>query len=131
MKLEFLSDISEGGKYKQVISENLIRLYDFNEQETRELTRMIDQIVIKNNQPLDLSTIDFIKPVNCRLILRSAPVDDGIIKTNEVDVFGCNLTVPAYRQLIDRMKNVTGGYHWLCETSDDAIDFLYSPGGAW
>jgi hypothetical protein len=36
MKLEFLDDISKGGQFKDVISDKLIRLFDFNSEEARK-----------------------------------------------------------------------------------------------
>jgi hypothetical protein len=131
MKLEYLEDISDGGRYKQVASENLIRLYDFDESQTSELTRLISQHLLADKQDLDLVNARFLEPINCQLILRLSAVDKGILKTEKPGVFTCSLSEKSYTTLIEIMKSVSGGHNWLCETSDDNIDFLYSPGGTW
>lgn len=131
MKLEYLNDISDGGKYKNVVSENLITLYDFNQKETTELTDLIYRKVIVDKQGLDLSTLDFIQPVNCQLILQLSSTDKGILKTDKPNMFTCELTEQSYTSAIGFMKAVDSGYNWLCDTSIDDIDFLYSAGGTW
>ena len=131
MKLEYLDDISNGGKYKDVVSENLIRLYDFNQKETTELTELIYQKLIVHKQKLHLSSLDFVRPVNCQLIFQLSSVDKGILKTENPNVFTCDLTEQSFLTAIEFMKAVDSGYNWLCDTSEDDIDFLYSTGGTW
>lgn len=131
MKLEYLDDLSEGGKYKGVVSENLIRLYDFEQDETNLLVNLINQQLIINQQGLDLTTVAFIQPVNCSLILQLAPNDEGIVVTVEAGFFICKLTEQTYIKALADMKAVKDGYNWLCDTSRDNIDFLYSAGGTW
>lgn len=131
MKLEYLDDISDDVKYKDVVSENLIRLYDFNKKETTELADIIYKRLICDKETLDLSNLAFIVPLNCQLILQLATVDKGILKTDEPNIFICYLTEQAYLRAIEFMKGVDSGYNWLCDTSNDDIDFLYSAGGTW
>jgi hypothetical protein len=132
MKLEYLDDISDGGKYKDVVSENLIRLYDFNLKQTTELADLIYQKLIADREKLDLSSVDFINPVNCQLILQLSSVDKGIVKTGKPNTFICDLTEQSYITAIGYMKTAAdSGYNWLCDTSKDDIDFLYSAGGTW
>jgi hypothetical protein len=131
MKVEYLNDMTDGGKYKQVVSENLIRLYDFDTNQTTEFAKLVFQTLIVAKQKLDLSSVEFIEPVNCQLILQLSLVDKGILKTDKPNVFTCDLTEQSFTTAIEYMKATDSGYNWLCDTSDDNIDFLYSPGGTW
>jgi hypothetical protein len=132
MKLEYLDDISDGGKYKDVVSENLIRLYEFGQKETTRLVDLIYQRIILDKQSLDLTSIDFIQPLNCHVTLHLSSSDEGVIKTDKANVFICKLTEQTYSTVIECMKAVKkNGYNWLCETSNDDIDFLFSAGGTW
>lgn len=47
MKLEYLNDISDGGKYEDVVSENLIRLFDFDRAEVAKLIFLIETKIIE------------------------------------------------------------------------------------
>ncbi|MBC7417323.1 MAG: hypothetical protein H7325_04115 [Pedobacter sp.] len=131
MKVEFLKDMTNGGKYKQVTSENLIRLFDFDQTQTSDFTSEIYHSLIIDKQYLDLSNLAFIELVNCKLVLQLSSSDKGILKTDEPNRFTCELTEETYKAAIKIMKAVGSGYDWLCDTSDDNIDFLYSPGGTW
>ena len=131
MKLEYLDDISDGGKYKDVVSENLIRLYDFDQSQTRKLADLFLQNLITNNHTVDLSQVDFIEAINCQLTLRISPNDKGILRTEHQNIFTCELTKKTYQTAIEIMKGVNSGFNWLCDTSNDNIDFLYSTGGDW
>lgn len=132
MKLEYINNISNSGKYKDVVSENIIRLFDFNQMETDDLSRIMYQTLIIHKQELDLSTIAFIEHINCTLILRLSSDNKGITKTNESNIFICKLTEQSFAAAIEFMRAAsTGGYAWLCDTSNDDIDFLYSVGGTW
>ena len=131
MKLEYLDDISNGGKFKDVVSENLIRLYDFDQKETTLLIKLIYQRLILDNQSVDLAAADFIQPINCHLNLQLASIDEGVVKTDKDNFFICKLTAQTYVTATEYMKAIDSGYNWLCDTSDDNIDFLYSAGGTW
>lgn len=132
MKLEYLDNISDNGKYKDVVSENLIRLYDFGQKETTQLVTLIYQRLILDKQSLDLTTADFIQPINCHVTLQLSSTDEGVIKTDKENIFICKLTEQTYITAIEYMKAAAdSGYNWLCDTSSDDIDFLYSAGGTW
>ncbi len=131
MKVEYLDDISDGGRFKQVSSENLVRLFDFDQSQTTALIKEIWQSLIINKKDLDLSRIAFIEPINCKLILQLSSNDYGILRASESKTFICQLTEESYKRAIDIMKAVDNGFNWLCSTSVDNIDFLYSPGGTW
>ncbi|ULQ55838.1 hypothetical protein KJS94_14405 [Flavihumibacter rivuli] len=132
MKLEYLSDIGDDGKYKDVVSENLIRLYNFGQKETTMLVNLIYQRLILDKQNLDLTTADFIQSINCHVTLQLSSNDEGVIKTEKEDTFICKLTEQSYNTIIEYMKAAAdSGHNWLCDTSIDNIDFLYSAGGTW
>ena len=93
---------------------------------------MIYQRLIVDKQDLDLMTVDFIEPINCHLTLQVSSTDKGVMKINMPNYFACELTEQAYITVIEYMKAAAdSGYNWLCDTSADDIDFLYSPGGTW
>jgi hypothetical protein len=78
MKLEYLDDLTDGGKYPRVDPVSLIRLFDFDPAQARMFRDAIQQTMIDRQGELDLSSLDFIKPVNCQLILRISREDEGI-----------------------------------------------------
>lgn len=131
MRLEYLDDISDGGKYKDVLSENLVKLYDFEHTETIQLTELLYQQLIIARQSLKLATVNFIQSINCKLTLELSSEDKGILRTQNANEFVCKLTEPTWTKAIEYMKAVGNGYNWLCDTSKDDIDFLYSSGGTW
>lgn len=130
MKLEFLDDISEGGRYKGVVSERLIRLYDFDEVESGQLLQRLNRFNESNEKELDLSVLPFIKPLNCRLTLRLADNDSGVIQA-EPGIFSCELTREGFKTMALYVAGISDGYNWLCDTSKEDIDLLYSSGGTW
>jgi len=132
MKLEFLDDISDGGRFSHVVSERLIRIYDFDPSEARDLKGAIENSLLKAKGELNFASLDFIEPVNCNVILRLSDRDEGL-RTADNSRFDCNLTVEAYGDmiaLIEPFCNGAEGYQWLYEV-DCPIDFLLSPGGTW
>jgi hypothetical protein len=70
MKLEFLDDIGDGGRYPRVISERVLRLYDFDTREAAEFKRLIQEMISQEIKEINLKSLEFITPVNCNLILR-------------------------------------------------------------
>lgn len=124
MKLEYLEDVNEYG-------DDVIRLYDFDKTQAAKLSSVIQKTVIENEQSLDLSRLDFIECVNCRLILHIAEDDEGIL-THDQKVFFCDLTVNGYRNMIRLMepftKKDTRSFQMLYDL-DTEIDFLFSPYG--
>ncbi|QIL39071.1 hypothetical protein G7074_07105 [Pedobacter sp. HDW13] len=128
MKLDFIENLSDSGKFKQVVSENIVRLYDFDETQTAKLINLI-KVLVTNG--LDIEITKYVKSVNCKLILKLSSIDNGVLKTSEASTFICELTTASYLEAIDLMINVSTGYNWLCKTSKDNIDFLYSADGNW
>jgi hypothetical protein len=110
----------------------LIRLYNFKDEETKQLVNLVYQKLIVDKQSLDLTTVDFIQPINCQVTLTLSSSDEGVIRSGKANFFICKLTETAYLAAIEYMRATAGdGYTWLCDTSRDDIDFLYSAGGTW
>jgi len=89
MKLEYLEDLLAGGKYDSVVSENLIRLYDFSITQTDQLIALILKHLIDGDNNFELGAVEFIQPVNCLLTLQLANTDKGILKTEQYNNFIC------------------------------------------
>jgi hypothetical protein len=133
MKLEFLDDISEGGKYPQVVSEQLIRLYDFSPDEALLFKEIIQNDIAIGKGEIELSALDFVDGINCKLTLKISNADFGIT-TNDKYNFVCSLTIEGYERMLHLIEPFccrdSDGYQWLYD-HDCAIDFLFSPGGTW
>lgn len=133
MKLEFLDDLSAGGKFPQAVSNRLIRLYDFDLNQSAALIENISEKILKGNQTLDLSSLGFIEPINCKLVFSISEKDEGL-KTQDNIHFECALTIPLYREMIQLIEPFcegdTNGHQWLYDLNCP-IDLLFSPGGTW
>lgn len=133
MKIEFLDDISDGGRFPHADPNQLVRLYDFDSSQANKLRQAIQEKIIESNKEIDLTTLNFIQSVNCSLTLKISDTDKGIV-TSDNKNFVCNLTVEKYGEMIFLMepfcKKETTGYQWLYDI-DTPIDFLFSPGGSW
>jgi hypothetical protein len=126
MQLDYIHIINEFG-------DNMVRLYDFDRQQAVAFQQAVKQAVVVEGKQLDLSTIDFIEPRNCNLILRISEQDTGIIRTGK-QKFYCDLTIQGFEHMISLLepfcKRETKGYQWLYDI-DSQTDFLFSPGGTW
>jgi hypothetical protein len=133
MKLEFLEDISDGDKFPQVVSNQLVRLFDFDPIQSASLRDKIAEEILNGNRALNLSSLDFIEPINCNLTLIISKKDEGL-KTQDKINFECALTIPLYQQMIQLIGSFcdcdSNGYQWLYDL-DCEIDLLFSPGGTW
>lgn len=133
MKIEYLDDISDGGKYKQVVSDNLVRIYDFDMEQACLLRDVIYKTIIADKKNLDLTSLDFVQPVNCNLLFVLTTEDVGISITDK-QYFICGLTSKGYEDMIQLIapfcEEDLNGYEWLYEL-DTEIDLLFSPGGTW
>lgn len=133
MKLEFLDDISDSGRFPNVVSNRLVRLYDFDAIQATKLKDSIIENILKANKALDLSSIDFIEPINCNLTFIISDKDEGL-KSHDKMNFVCALTPLLYHEmtlLIEHFcKQEIDGYQWLYDI-DNPIDLLFSPGGNW
>jgi hypothetical protein len=136
MKLEYLHDLTAKGKFKDVVSENLIRLWDFGPKESKLFQNLINDFAKdEQKEQLILDEQEFIEAINCKLTLKKDNENNGIsrIGTNE---FICKLDTRGYEHIVSLIepfiKTDSGGYQWLDEKADVSdIDFLFSPGGTW
>jgi hypothetical protein len=133
MKLEFLNDISAGGEFNGVVTEQLIRLYDFDQNEACQFRDTIVRKVMLAAAPIPLASMDFIHSINCLLTLEVAPESIGIISDDNYQFF-CRLTREGYENMILLLEPFCAGnldgYQWLYDI-DTPIEFLFSPGGGW
>jgi len=133
MKIEFLDDISGGGRFPHADPNQLVRLYDFDKLQATLLRDTIQKHILESKKAIDLTTLNFIQSVNCNLTLQISDIDKGIT-TLVNNNFVCDLTINNYQEmilLIEPFCNIEiNGYQWLYDL-DTAIDFLFSPGGSW
>jgi hypothetical protein len=125
MKLEFVEDINEYG-------DHVIRLYDFDMMQAQQLRQSIQETIIENKKPLNLNSLEFIEPVNCKLTLHISEEDDGII-TVDNKLFFCDLTLSGYKnmlRLIEPYCNKNTRSSQMLYDIDTEIDFLFAPYGA-
>jgi hypothetical protein len=133
MKIEFLDDISDGGRFLHADPNQLVRLYSFDNLHARLLRHAIQNVIIESKKDIALTTLNFIQAINCNLTLQIADTDKGIT-TSDYKNFVCNLTIEKYKEMVFLMEpfcdKETDGYQWLYDL-DTPIDFLFSPGGSW
>ena len=125
MKLEFLENINE-------YNEHAIRLYGFDSSQAKEFSQTIDHLIAHNENPIDLSTLNFIESINCKLTLRVADGDEGISTIDNLNFF-CDLTINNYKNIVHLLepfcRKESNGYQWLYDI-DTPIDFLFSAGNS-
>ncbi|MDF2437395.1 MAG: hypothetical protein K0Q95_1771 [Bacteroidota bacterium] len=122
MKLDFLDEVNEYG-------DQLIRLYEFDKDEAQKFRDAVQGNLVDNSISLDLTTLDFIEPVNCKVILHLADEDEGIL-THDHKVFFCDLTKDGYRnmlRLIEPFCKKDTRRSQLLYDLDNPIDFLFAP----
>lgn len=133
MKLEFIDDISNDGKFKGVEVNQLIRLYDFDQIQAANFRIIIHKRLIEHNEQLNLIEIDFIEAINCNLTLQISETDIGI-RSNDNFSFICYLTKNGYKNMMNLIepfcKHDSDGFQWLYDI-DTPIEFLFSIGGQW
>lgn len=124
MKLEFLDNVNE-------YQDQVIRLFNFDKTEAVRFRDAIQKTIIDSNRPLDLNSLDFIEPVNCKLILHISDTDEGII-TIDNRTFFCDLTIEGYKHMIQLIApfclKETRSFTMLYDL-DTQVDFLFSPYG--
>ena len=132
MKIEFLDDVSNGGQFKDVVSDKLVRLFDFDSVEAGKFQETIKSLIEGKNR-IAVDRLSFIKRINCSLTLSVNDDDLGIIQTGREE-FECRLTKDSYREMISLIQpfvdHELNGYQWLYDNMAE-IDFLFSPGGTW
>ncbi len=132
MKVEFLGDISRGGHFNNVVSDQLIRFYDFDKTEAGQFQLAI-QSIIQNGDSIDIHELPFVIALDCSLKFTLANEDIGVTKIAE-KYFECLLTQKSYEDMIHLVQPFVdrelSGYQWLYD-GDTEIDLLFSPGGTW
>jgi hypothetical protein len=78
MKLEYIDDITDGGKYPDADPDKLIRLYSFDREEVEKLVNIIQYWIIKMKESVDVSALAFVQPLNCSLQFEISRTDIGI-----------------------------------------------------
>lgn len=125
MKLEFLDNINE-------YQDQVIRLFDFNKAEAILFRDEIRKTIIEQRSPLNINSLTFIEPINCKLILHISETDEGIL-TMDNKTFFCDLTIEGYENMIQLIEpfctKETKSFKMLYDL-DTQIDFLFSPYGA-
>lgn len=122
MKLEFLDTINEYG-------DHIVKLYDFDKEEAAKFRQAIQETIINANRPLDLNSLDFIQPVNCKLILHISDTDEGVFSIDNKTFF-CDLTIEGYKEmlrLIEPYCNKNTRSFQMLYDLDTEIDLLFSP----
>ncbi len=133
MKLDYLSDISNGGQIQGVISDEIVRLFDFNFEEAILFRDAIQTTIIEKNESLNCGKLTFIEPINCNLIFTISETDEGIVTNNNIH-FNCQLSIAAYMHMLELLQPFclrnSPGYHYLYDL-DNPIELLFAPGGSW
>ncbi len=136
MKLEFLDDITDNGKYPYADPDKLIRIFSFDQSEAEELINVIQYWILNKDEPIDISALSFVQPVNCSLLFEVSPNDIGIDLVSDFR-FVCRLSIDGCKRMIGYMsafidqKSEMNGYNWLYDPPLEKVDLLFSPGGTW
>jgi uncharacterized protein YfbU (UPF0304 family) len=121
MKLEFLANINE-------YDEHIVKLSDFDSAQARKFQAVVNYLVNEEGKYINITTLDFIQAVNCKVILRVSEEDLGIWTTDNIH-FICDLTINSYKNIINLLepfcKRESKGYQYLYDL-DTPIDFLFS-----
>lgn len=132
MKLDFLDDLSDGGKFPDADPNQLIRLYDFNSREALLFAQFIRKDLLGEEKTIELQSVSFIESINCSLTMKLCTKDMGIISMNNAH-FTCMLTKETYTEMLLLIEPFyeadMSGYQWLYDL-DIPIDFLFSSGSA-
>lgn len=136
MKLDFLDDLTDDGKYPNADPDKLLRLYDFDNAEARRLKNLIGTEIISNKLELDLSRLDFVECLNCTLRFKLSFQNEGIGLPIDGKSFVCQLTLGDYKTMMDIIDYFTKGelvncYNWLYDPKEGKVDLLFSPDGTW
>ncbi len=111
MKLEYIADNTANGKYPDAWPAKLIRLFDFDEPQNRQLIELLTEKLLNQQLDVELAEVSFISAVNCRLLLRLSATDKGVSELNEQNNFACDLTERSYLAAIASMRDVEEGHN--------------------
>ena len=125
MKLEFIENVEH-------IGDQILRLYNFSAVEAMSFQQAIHDTLLIEGEPLDLTKLDFIEPLNCKLVLRLADKDIGITPVSNGE-FVCELTPAGYEAMVELVEpfcNGNSGFQYLYDIITP-IEFLFSVIGGW
>lgn len=133
MKLQFLHNIDNNGQFTDVVSNQLIRLFDFDHLQAAEFSKVVKETIIEKQMPLHLNSLGFIDAINCDVTLRIAKEDIGLTTNNNIN-FYCDLTFETYQNMLQLIASFChegcSGFQWLYDINTP-IDFLFSKDGFW
>jgi len=126
MELDYIENVNG-------LDENIVRLYNFKKAEAIKFRDLVKEVIVDKKQRLDLSTIDFITPRNCNLILGLFKSDEGILSEDN-QTFYCVLTLDGFTNMLKLIepfcKKESRGFEYLYDI-DNPTDFLFSPSATW
>ncbi|RYZ19956.1 MAG: hypothetical protein EOO16_18385 [Chitinophagaceae bacterium] len=137
MKLEFVSDVTDGGKYPLADPDKLLRLYDFSTEEALQLYRKLEEDLIAKDRALAVHELPFVSSINCALTLHPASGNAGIDEARDGKSFHCFLTRESYETMASlighfaTLDHALSGYHWLYDPGDQNVPLLFSDDGSW
>jgi hypothetical protein len=125
VKLEYLPDGSPDCP--------LIRLYEFDQSEARQLRQLVKSLVTGVRQDAALQNEVWVEPIGgCCLNLRRGTRDQGIRKARTLQ-FECVLSPDGWSNVEGLLEpfceSQTSGFQWL--THDGRIALLISRSGQW
>lgn len=123
MKLKFLENINE-------FDEHAIRLNDFDKVQAGMFMQIIHDFTTQSRIIIELSDYEFIEFINCKLTLRLAETDEGIVTEDFIHFF-CDLTAGGYAEMekliLPFCQKETDAFQYLYDL-DNPIDFIFSAG---
>ena len=125
MKIEYLADGSPDCP--------LIRLYEFNQAEAKQLRQLVRSLVPSDRQGVELENEAWAEPLGgCRLALRCGNPDQGIRQVGSRN-FECVLNSDGWRNVEGLLgpfcDSNTAGFQWLIH--DGGVSLLISQNGHW
>ena len=92
MKLGYIENINQ-------YQENILKLYNFDKSQAIMFRNLIQEVIIKRKEKLDLSEIDFIDTDSYNLVLGLFKTDEGIM-SNDNKNFVCALTLTGFKNML-------------------------------
>ena len=124
MKLGYIEDINQ-------YQENILKLYNFDKSQAIMFRDLIQEVIIKRKEKLDLSEIDFIDTDSYNLVLGLFKTDEGIM-SNDNKNFVCALTLTGFKNMLKLIEPFCNkeakSYQYLYDI-DNPTDFLFTPSG--
>ena len=124
MKLGYIEDINQ-------YQENILKLYNFDKSQAIMFRDLIQEVIIKRKEKLDLSEIDFIDTDSYNLVLGLFKTDEGIM-SNDNKNFVCALTLTGFKNMLKLIEPFCNkeakSYQYLYDI-ENPTDFLFTPSG--